>query len=93
MTIKFDNTTKGAFGSFSNYAKFGVYINGKAWQTVEHFYQAQKFSDSYLSEKIRLAKTANKAWRIGQSRFYASGINWDCKRDAVMFTALHAKFS
>jgi len=36
-TIEF-NRTRGRFGVFSNFALFPIWLNGKTWSTVEHYY-------------------------------------------------------
>ncbi len=34
------------FGELSNFAPFGVEIDGLWWPTVEHYFQARKFEDA-----------------------------------------------
>ena len=51
MAIKFYRVND-AYGCFSNFAKYGFYINDKFWKTSEHFFQAQKFKDTEYEEMI-----------------------------------------
>src|SRR5580698_2210363 len=40
---------------FSNFAAFGIDLDGAWWPTVENYYQAQKFADPALQKTIRQA--------------------------------------
>ncbi len=33
------------YGDFSNFSRHGVELDGRYWPTVEHYFQAQKFTD------------------------------------------------
>ncbi len=48
-------TKNDPFYEFSNFAPFGVEEDGLYWPTVEHYFQAQKFTDPAYREKIRRA--------------------------------------
>lgn len=41
------------YAEFSNFAPFGVEMEGVYWRTVEHYFQAMKFNDASYREKIR----------------------------------------
>ncbi len=45
------------WGEFSNFSQHSIFIDEINWQTVEHYYQAQKFIDVELKERIRLSET------------------------------------
>ena len=68
-------------------------LDGKEWPTVEHYFQAQKFSTNpEYQEKIRAAPQPAKAKSLGASRDYPIRNDWDQYREEVMKKALKAKF-
>lgn len=78
---------------FSNFYKSKFFLDGKEWPTVEHYFQAQKFSSNpEYQEKIRGAPQAAKAKSLGASREFPIRNDWDTYRDDVMRKALRAKF-
>ena len=82
----------GELGYLANYSSHGFELDGKYWPTVEHYYQAQKFDDEELKEKIRLAETPKLASAIGRDRNNKLRDNWeDVKRD-IMLVGVLAKF-
>lgn len=91
MTIYFYSKID-KFGDFSNFAKFGVEMDGKWWSTVEHYYQAMKFNDSKYQEKIRLSDTPKKAKALGFSRKIKCREDWDEIKDDIMYWAVLKKF-
>ena len=82
----------GELGYLANYSNHGFELYGKYWPTVEHFYQAQKFENDELQEKIRLAETPKIASPIGRDRNNKLKDNWEeIKRD-IMLEGVLAKF-
>ena len=78
---------------FSNFHKAKFFLDGKEWPTVEHYFQAQKFSSNpEYQEKIRAAPQAAKAKSLGASREFPIRNDWDTYREEVMRKALKAKF-
>lgn len=57
---------KNPYGEFSNFALFPITIEGKRWPTSEHYYQAKKFKELELQEKVRLTEPPEKAAKIGR---------------------------
>lgn len=53
------------FGFLSNFAEAPLELDGYAWPTVEHYYQAQKSTDEQYHETIRTASTPGWAKRLG----------------------------
>lgn len=91
--IKFYRT-KDPYGAFSNFSRHAVFVAGKIWPTVEHYYQAAKFACENRQEKIRLAKSPIKAAQMGRDRNHPVHASWDDKwRIPIMHRALLAKFS
>ena len=74
----------------NNFALSPSIINGLEFQTVEHFYQASKFTDERI-EAVRLAPTPDAAKKLAHSLEYDKGL-WEERKDAVMLEALQAKF-
>lgn len=48
-------TKTNPFFELSNFAPFGLEAEGVYWPTVEHYFQAQKFTDVGHQERIRKA--------------------------------------
>lgn len=57
-----------AFGAFSNFASYPVWLDGKQWPTSERYFQARKFEDKELREAIRALKSPMDAARMGGDR-------------------------
>lgn len=91
MTIYFHGTTDD-YGPFSNFAPYGVEMEGFWWRTVEHYFQAMKFPDAAYRERIRAAGPPGRAKRLGLSRAQPIRPDWEQVRDAVMLEAVRAKF-
>jgi ribA/ribD-fused uncharacterized protein len=85
-------STKEAYGEFSNFAAFSIEIDGKAWRTTEHYFQAQKFSDESYQEKIRLEASPMIAARLGRSRKFPIRTDWEGVKDDIMRRAVTEKF-
>jgi N-glycosidase YbiA len=80
------------FWGLSNFSPPGIEEGGLYWATVEHYFQAQKFSDSKFQERIRRAVTPKEARSLGQSRDFPLRADWDGIREEVMLRALRLKF-
>lgn len=80
------------YGVFSNFYKCGFFIDDEYWPTVEHFFQAQKFDDEALREKIRKLASPMDAAISGRDRDNPLRDDWDCVRDNIMRLAVIEKF-
>jgi len=83
---------------FSNFYRASIMLDGVAWPTVEHYYQAQKYPEHpKMKELIRSAATPTQAKRLAYDKKYrpliAAAKDWDKRKEDVMRTALHAKFT
>jgi ribA/ribD-fused uncharacterized protein len=85
-------SVKNLYGEFSNFALFPIMIEGLIWPSSEHYYQAQKFFDNDLKEKIRAAESPFLAAQIGRDPKLPLRDDWDLVKDAFMLVALHAKY-
>ena len=106
--IKFYQRDRVDYAFLSNFYPADIEINGCLWPTVEHYYQAQKSTNSEYRSLILNAKTPGRAKRIGDSRINSSFINkkswfrnhpeslrddWSRVKVLVMTTAINAKFT
>ena len=85
-----------AYREFSNFFPSAFDLDGKRWPTVEHYFQAQKFTaNPEYQEEIRAAKTPEKAKTLGAAVDGTKPIrsDWDTVREEVMKKALTAKFT
>jgi N-glycosidase YbiA len=85
--------TREEHGYLSNFAVTPIQLKGKRWQTVEHYFQGQKFAGTEHEEEIRYAKSALLAARMGRSRKRPLRRDWDRARIEVMREAVRAKFA
>lgn len=81
------------YGEFSNFSAYPIKVKGKVWPTSEHYFQAQKFEDKVLQEKVRKAKTPMLAAKLGRDRKLPLRRNWESMKDNVMYEAVKAKFT
>jgi ribA/ribD-fused uncharacterized protein len=86
-------SVKDTYGEFSNFALFPITIDGIIWPTSEHYYQAHKFIDPTLQERVRSAPTPYLAAQIGRDPTLPMREDWDEIKDGVMLVALRAKYS
>ena len=79
MTIYFYKVNE-PYGCFSNFSPHGIAIAGENWQTVEHYYQAQKFigtPDEKSSLIIKAVSTPEQAAALGRDCRRQLRSNWE----------------
>lgn len=81
------------YGFLSNFSAHPIEIDGRRWATSEHYFQAQKFAGTGLEEHIRNLGHPREAATTGRRSDHPLREDWESVRDAVMMTALRAKFS
>src|SRR5262245_3458494 len=86
-------STRDEHGCFSNFHRSPIFLDGKRWPTSEHYFQAQKFAGEKDEEQVRLAKTAREAANMGRDRKRPLRRDWESVKEAVMYKAIHAKFT
>ncbi len=91
MAIYFFHPNK-QYGFLSNFSSHSIEMDGYEWSTVEHYYQAQKFSDERIKQDILKAKTPDKAKHIGHNMKHHVRSNWDLEKYNVMKCAVMKKF-
>jgi N-glycosidase YbiA len=80
------------YWDLSNFSPPGIEVDGVYWPTVEHYFQAEKFTDPDMREKVRRMLTPKEARALGQTRSVAIRTDWDIVRESVMLEALRIKF-
>lgn len=86
-------SVKDPYGEFSNFYLFPVVIDGVSWPTSEHYYQAHKYTDPELMERVRAAETPMAAAILGRDPNIPKRPDWDTYKDIAMEVAVRAKFS
>ncbi len=79
------------FYMLSNFSSFAVEWRGELWMTAEHAYQAAKFSDPDIREKIKNARSAHDAKKIAKVYRHFMDIDWHQVKVYVMKEILRAK--
>jgi ribA/ribD-fused uncharacterized protein len=77
---------------FSNFAPFGIDLDGARWPTVEHYYQARKFTDPEILEAIGKAEKPAIAKKLAERNKSAIRPDWAAVKDDVMYRAVRRKF-
>jgi ribA/ribD-fused uncharacterized protein len=78
---------------FSNFAPFALDLDGARWPTVEHYYQAQKFTDPEIQKAIRKAEKPAIAKSLAEKHKAVIRPDWDGVKDEVMYRAVSRKFA
>jgi hypothetical protein len=94
MTIYFYKVSD-PYGCFSNFSLHPIQLEGANWQTVEHYYQAQKFvgtENQGLITVIRQAKTPMEVATIGRDRTLKLRPDWEQVKLQVMWQGVLTKF-
>ena len=79
-------------GWLSNFYRAEFRLDGLTWPTVEHAYQAAKFTDATHAEAISFAKTSRAAKSLSQSRQHAIQTDFEAQKRAAMLRLVAAKF-
>jgi len=91
-TIRFYHSDQ-PWGELSNFSRHAVFIGGRIWPTVEHFYQAQKFAGTPHQEAIRRCQTPMLAkMRATALAEEYRRQDWPAVKKVVMLEGLRAKF-
>lgn len=69
----------------------GFELDGEYWPTVEHYYQAMKYSKSTDRDLVRKAETALQARKLGSRWFKKKRPDWKKIELTVMTRALYIK--
>ncbi len=91
MVIRFRSNSE-LYSEFSNFALYPIVLDGVEWPTVEHYYQAQKFTSPVFQRNIRLAPHAGAAKNHSKSKTEPRRADWAEVKVGIMDQALRAKF-
>jgi ribA/ribD-fused uncharacterized protein len=91
MVIRFFSKSQ-THREFSNFAPFGIDLDGAWWPTVENYYQAQKFTDAGLRQSIRDAAHPIIAKTLADKNKAVIRPDWDAIKEDVMYRAVRRKF-
>jgi N-glycosidase YbiA len=78
---------------FSNFSPHPVLINGVAYKTSEHRFQAAKATTPARAVEITLAPTPMDAARMGRDRGHPLREDWEQVKEQIMLDTLRAKFT
>ena len=76
------------FGTFSQHS---FQLEDKQWPSVEHYFQAMKFTDQADQEKVRQASHPKQARKMGRSRFKKIRKDWPKVKTLYMTRAIYTK--
>lgn len=82
-----------AYGEFSNFSGFPVFIDGEWWSTSEHYYQAQKYETEALRNWVQFAPTPMEAANRGRDPKFPKRADWDEVKEGFMERALVDKYT
>lgn len=94
MTIYFYKVSD-PYGCFSNFSPHPIQVEGSYWQTVEHYYQAQKFVGTEnvgLIAVIRETQTPMEAATLGRDRSSKLRPDWEQVKQYIMWQGVLTKF-
>lgn len=86
-------STKDAYGEFSNFAAYAVFVDGEWWKTSEHYYQAHKYDQPELIKWVQEAETPMEAAKRGRDGTIPKRADWDQRKDEFMEKAVQDKFT
>ena len=75
----------------SAYSKFGFYLDDAEWPSAEHYYQAMKFEDETIREKIRQAPHPMDTSKISKKHKKQIRKDWDKIKLTVMTRGTYVK--
>lgn len=91
-TLHFFDPRDEASGFLSNFYRAPFWLAGVLWPTVEHAYQAAKFTDLIYAESIRNAETPRAAKAMGQTHEHPLQVDWETSKQQTMLRLVAAKF-
>ncbi len=83
---------EGELGYLANYSDYGFTVDGVYYPTAEHFYQASKFDNPEIIQKILSCKTAREAASVGRDRNNKRIDHFNDIKLDKMYQAVYEKF-
>jgi len=78
------------YSMLSNYALTPIEVDGRDWQTVEHYFQSMKSEDFFEQEAIRFSLNPKEAKKLSSKIKIRD--DWEQIKYDIMLKALRAKF-
>ena len=75
----------------STHSAYAFELDGLTWPTVEHYYQAMKFTSKSYQLKISEEPEAKKASIMGRTRFKSTRKDWKKVQVTMMTRAVYTK--
>ncbi len=91
MTVRFFSKSE-THREFSNFAPFPIDLDEMCRPTVEHYYQAQKFADTELQQKIHKMPKPAAVKAIADKCRAKARPDWSEAKDVAMERAVRRKF-
>jgi ribA/ribD-fused uncharacterized protein len=82
-----------AYGEFSNFAAFPIFVDGEWWPTSEHYFQTQKYQTEALRDWVHYAPSPMEAANRGRNPKIPKRDDWEDVKDGLMEKALLDKYS
>ncbi len=82
-----------AHGYLSNFANYPIKFEKQNWKTSEHCYQANKFTDKFIINKIKDASTPDEAFLLSRKYNLHIRNDWIDIRYQRMMQIVRAKFN
>lgn len=83
---------KDKYGEFSNFAPYGFSDGEHYWRTSEHYFQAKKFLDDSIQERMRNIESPMEVALEGRNRNNPLRPDWEEVKDDLMRYAVMEKF-
>ena len=77
--------------SLSSFSAYSFLLDDAQWPTVEHYFQAMRFTKNSYRELIRNAETPLEAQKIAKWKFLHIRFDWKKVRDIYMTRAVYTK--
>lgn len=90
-TIEFYKVSE-PFGFLSNFAPYRIFVDNEFWNTVEHYFQANKFENEATRLKIKNMDSPMDVANEGRNRNNILRVDWENVKEQIMEKALLSKF-
>lgn len=78
---------------YSNLALIPFTLAGFTWHSAEQYFQAAKFTDAEIIQRIQACPNPFRCASLGQTRRFKIRDDWETIKVSVMETAIRARFA